>query len=67
MQDKTVPKRRKEVFGNGYVSDRLQSAHEQSLASSSSAADESQLFDKYMRGLRVKRASNASRTKAVPR
>jgi hypothetical protein len=70
FQDKPavpISRNRKEVFGQGYVSDRLQSAHDQSLASGNNTADESELFSQYMNGLRVKRTSKTSRSKMVPR
>jgi hypothetical protein len=65
MKDKllSVSIFRKQVFGPGYVSDRLQAAHQRSLASSSSA-DDSEIFNRYMKDLRVQRVA---RTKAVPR
>ncbi len=70
IQDKTavpISRNRKEIFGLTYVPDRLQAAHEQSLASSSSETDESNLFNAYMKDMKVKRVSKASRTKAVSR
>jgi hypothetical protein len=70
IQDKSsapILKNRKKVFGLGYVPDRLQAAHEQSLTSSNNTIGESELFTQYMNGLRVKRVSRSSRSKLVPR
>lgn len=59
--------RRKEVFGLGYVPDRLQAAHDQSLAISNKTVGESEQFSQYMNGLRVRRTSKSSRSKTVAR
>ena len=50
-----ISRPRKEIFGLTYVPDSLQSAHERSLAKSSSVADDNKLFSQYMSNLKVRR------------